>query len=70
MLSPRLQSEKWKPIKSCWKRQIFDDRVVQPSLSQEHVAPVETRDNIENIEAKPAQQNPVHLKAKSTCILS
>ena len=49
----------------------FDGQVVQPSLSQEHVAPVETRDNIENIENKenkenkPAQQNPVHSKPRA-----
>ncbi|MEZ8945890.1 DNA mismatch repair endonuclease MutL [Vibrio sp. 10N.247.311.12] len=46
----------------------FDEQVVQPSLSQEHVAPVETRDNLENKEnkeAKPAQQNPVHLKPRA-----
>ncbi|CDU11091.1 DNA mismatch repair endonuclease MutL [Vibrio coralliirubri] len=43
----------------------FDDQVVQPSSSQAHVAPVETRDNIENIEAKPAQQNPVNLKPRA-----
>lgn len=46
----------------------FDDQVAQPSSPQEHVVPVETKDNIENkgnIEAKPTQQNPVHLKPRA-----
>ncbi|MEZ8862995.1 DNA mismatch repair endonuclease MutL [Vibrio sp. 10N.247.311.51] len=42
----------------------FDDQVVQPSSSQERVAPVKTRDNIDK-EAKPAQQNPVNLKPRA-----
>ncbi|MDN3632475.1 DNA mismatch repair endonuclease MutL [Vibrio lentus] len=54
-----------KAYKELLKTPDFDDQVVQPSLSQEHVAPVETRDNIENKEAKPAQQNPVHLKPRA-----
>ncbi|WP_333914022.1 DNA mismatch repair endonuclease MutL [Vibrio coralliirubri] len=63
-----------KAYKELLKTPDFDEQVVQPSLSQEHVAPVETRDNIENkenkenkenIEAKPAQQNPVNLKPRA-----
>ncbi|MGF1848776.1 DNA mismatch repair endonuclease MutL [Vibrio lentus] len=60
-----------KAYKELLKTPDFDDQVVQPSLSQGHVAPVETKDNIENIEnkrnieAKPAQQNPVHLKPRA-----
>ncbi|MFS1863805.1 DNA mismatch repair endonuclease MutL [Vibrio lentus] len=54
-----------KAYKELLKTPDFDDQVVQPSLSQEHVAPVETRDNIENKEAKPAQQNPIHLKPRA-----
>ncbi|MFA0347407.1 DNA mismatch repair endonuclease MutL [Vibrio sp. 10N.222.55.C6] len=57
-----------KAYKELLKTPDFDEQVVQPSLSQEHVAPVETRDNLENKEnkeAKPAQQNPVHLKPRA-----
>ncbi|TKF98285.1 DNA mismatch repair endonuclease MutL [Vibrio sp. F13] len=57
-----------KAYKELLKTPDFDDQVVQPSSSQEHVAPVETRDNLENKEnkeAKPAQQNPVHLKPRA-----
>ncbi|MEZ9658761.1 MULTISPECIES: DNA mismatch repair endonuclease MutL [unclassified Vibrio] len=57
-----------KAYKELLKTPDFDEQVVQPSSSQEHVAPVETRDNLENKEnkeAKPAQQNPVHLKPRS-----
>ncbi|WP_086773928.1 DNA mismatch repair endonuclease MutL [Vibrio coralliirubri] len=54
-----------KAYKELLKTRDFDDQVVQPSSSQAHVAPVETRDNIENIEAKPAQQNPVNLKPRA-----
>ncbi|NOI93233.1 DNA mismatch repair endonuclease MutL [Vibrio splendidus] len=60
-----------KAYKELLKTPDFDDQVVAPSSPQEHVAPVETRDNIENrenienIEAKPAQQNPVHSKPRA-----
>ncbi|MEZ9722195.1 DNA mismatch repair endonuclease MutL [Vibrio splendidus] len=60
-----------KAYKELLKTPDFDDQVVAPSSPQEHVAPVGTRDNIENrenignIEAKPAQQNPVHLKPRA-----
>ncbi|MEZ9340363.1 DNA mismatch repair endonuclease MutL [Vibrio splendidus] len=60
-----------KAYKELLKTPDFDDQVVAPSPPQEHVAPVGTRDNIENrenignIEAKPAQQNPVHLKPRA-----
>ncbi|WP_061040036.1 DNA mismatch repair endonuclease MutL [Vibrio coralliirubri] len=54
-----------KAYKELLKTPDFDDQVVQPSSSQAHVAPVETRGNIENIKAKPAQQNPVNLKPRS-----
>ncbi|MEZ8609561.1 DNA mismatch repair endonuclease MutL [Vibrio sp. 10N.239.311.G01] len=57
-----------KAYKELLKTPDFDDQVVQPSSSQEYVAPVETRDNLENKEnkeAKPAQQNPVHLKPRA-----
>ncbi|OED87262.1 DNA mismatch repair endonuclease MutL [Vibrio crassostreae] len=57
-----------KAYKELLKTPDFDEQVVQPSLSQEHVAPAETRDNLENKEnkeAKPAQQNPVHLKPRA-----
>ncbi|MFA0405406.1 DNA mismatch repair endonuclease MutL [Vibrio sp. 10N.222.52.C12] len=60
-----------KAYKELLKTPDFDDQVVQPSSSQEHVAPVETRDNLENKEnkenkeAKPAQQNPVHSKPRA-----
>ncbi|MEZ8088088.1 DNA mismatch repair endonuclease MutL [Vibrio sp. 1S139] len=60
-----------KAYKELLKTPDFDEQVVQPSSSQEHVAPVETRDNLENKEnkenkeAKPAQQNPVHLKPRA-----
>lgn len=56
-----------KAYKELLKTPDFDEQVVQTSSPQEHVAPVETRDNIENIEnkeAKPAQQNPVHSKPR------
>ncbi|WP_146491331.1 DNA mismatch repair endonuclease MutL [Vibrio sp. T20] len=53
-----------KAYKELLKTPDFDDQVVAPSSPQEHVAPVETRDNIENKEAKPAQQNPVHSKPR------
>ncbi|MEZ8169511.1 DNA mismatch repair endonuclease MutL [Vibrio tasmaniensis 1F-187] len=60
-----------KAYKELLKTPDFDDQVVEPSSPHEHVAPVETRDNLENIdsienkEAKPAQQNPVHLKPRA-----
>ncbi|PMG52953.1 DNA mismatch repair protein MutL [Vibrio splendidus] len=63
-----------KAYKELLKTPDFDGQVVAPSSPQEHVAPVETRDNIENIEnienkgnieAKPAQQNPVHSKPRA-----
>ncbi|MEZ8290279.1 DNA mismatch repair endonuclease MutL [Vibrio sp. 10N.237.312.B06] len=60
-----------KAYKELLKTPSFDDQVVEPSSPQDHVAPVETRDNLENIdsienkEAKPAQQNPVHLKPRA-----
>ncbi|PTO58425.1 DNA mismatch repair endonuclease MutL [Vibrio splendidus] len=57
-----------KAYKELLKTPDFDGQVVVPSSPQEHVAPVKTRDNIENIEnkeAKPAQQNPVHLKPRA-----
>ncbi|MCZ4311468.1 DNA mismatch repair endonuclease MutL [Vibrio atlanticus] len=60
-----------KAYKELLKTPNFDDQVVEPSSPLEHVAPVETRDNLENIdsienkEAKPAQQNPVHLKPRA-----
>ncbi|WP_086972002.1 DNA mismatch repair endonuclease MutL [Vibrio coralliirubri] len=50
-----------KAYKELLKTPDFDDQVVQPSSSQAHVAPV---DNVENIEAKPAQQNSVNLKPR------
>ncbi|MCK8083720.1 DNA mismatch repair endonuclease MutL [Vibrio sp. 1CM24A] len=50
-----------KAYKELLKTPDFDVQVVQPSSSQAHVAPV---DNVENIEAKPAQQNPVNLKPR------
>ncbi|KAA8666261.1 DNA mismatch repair endonuclease MutL [Vibrio gigantis] len=56
-----------KAYKELLKTPDFDEQVVQTSSPQEYVAPVETRDNIENIEnkeAKPAQQNPVHSKPR------
>ncbi|PTO56853.1 DNA mismatch repair endonuclease MutL [Vibrio splendidus] len=57
-----------KAYKELLKTPDFDGQVVVPSSPQEHVAPVETKDNIENIEnkeAKPGQQNPVHLKPRA-----
>lgn len=60
-----------KAYKELLKTPDFDDQVVAPSSPQEHVAPVGTRDNIENREnienkeAKPAQQNPVHSKPRA-----
>ncbi|MEZ8255423.1 DNA mismatch repair endonuclease MutL [Vibrio splendidus] len=57
-----------KAYKELLKTPDFDGQVVAPSSPQEHLAPVETRDNIENkgnIEAKPAQQNPVHSKPRA-----
>ncbi|MCC5519787.1 DNA mismatch repair endonuclease MutL [Vibrio splendidus] len=57
-----------KAYKELLKTPDFDGQVVAPSSPQEHVAPVETKDNIENkgnIEAKPAQQNPVHSKPRA-----
>ncbi|WP_052880175.1 DNA mismatch repair endonuclease MutL [Vibrio coralliirubri] len=53
-----------KAYKELLKTPDFDDQVLQPSSSQAHVAPVETRDNIDK-EAKPAQQNPVNLKPRA-----
>ncbi|MFA0727762.1 DNA mismatch repair protein MutL, partial [Vibrio sp. 10N.222.48.A4] len=53
-----------KAYKELLKTPDFDDQVVEPYSPHEHVAPVETRDSIENKEAKPAQQNPVHLKPR------
>ncbi|MEZ8831193.1 DNA mismatch repair endonuclease MutL [Vibrio cyclitrophicus] len=57
-----------KAYKELLKTPDFDAQVVAPSPPQEHVAPVETRDNIENIEnkeAKPVQQNPVNSKPRA-----
>ncbi|MBY7733112.1 DNA mismatch repair endonuclease MutL [Vibrio splendidus] len=54
-----------KAYKELLKTPDFDDQVVAPSSSQEYVAPVQTRDNIDNIETKPAQQNPVHSKPRA-----
>ncbi|MDH5932388.1 DNA mismatch repair endonuclease MutL [Vibrio splendidus] len=57
-----------KAYKELLKTPDFDGQVVAPSSPQEHVAPVETKDNIENKgnkEAKPAQQNPVHSKPRA-----
>ncbi|MEZ9743011.1 DNA mismatch repair endonuclease MutL [Vibrio splendidus] len=57
-----------KAYKELLKTPDFDGQVVVPSSPQEHVAPVETRDNIKNkgnIEAKPAQQNLVHSKPRA-----
>ncbi|MEZ8068617.1 DNA mismatch repair endonuclease MutL [Vibrio sp. FF145] len=59
-----------KAYKELLKTPDFDDQVGEPYSPHEHVAPVETRDNLENIdsienkEAKSAQQNPVHLKPR------
>ncbi|MEZ9129751.1 DNA mismatch repair endonuclease MutL [Vibrio splendidus] len=56
-----------KAYKELLKTPDFDGQVVAPSSPQEHVAPVKIRDNLENIEnkeAKPAQQNPVHSKPR------
>ncbi|MEZ8041905.1 DNA mismatch repair endonuclease MutL [Vibrio sp. 1F263] len=53
-----------KAYKELLKTPGFDDQVVEPFSPQDHVVPVETRDNIENKEAKPAQQNPVHSKPR------
>ncbi|MGR5001775.1 DNA mismatch repair endonuclease MutL [Vibrio celticus] len=53
-----------KAYKELLKTPDFDDQVVQPSSPQEHVVPVETRDNIDK-EAKPSQQNPVNLKPRA-----
>ncbi|WP_286295441.1 DNA mismatch repair endonuclease MutL [Vibrio apostichopi] len=54
-----------KAYKELLKTPDFDDQVVAPSSPQEHVAPVETRDDIENKETQPAQQNSVHLKPRA-----
>ncbi|WP_060983270.1 DNA mismatch repair endonuclease MutL [Vibrio splendidus] len=57
-----------KAYKELLKTPDFDGQVVVPSSPQEHMAPVETRDNLENKEnreAKPAQQNPVHSKPRA-----
>ncbi len=57
-----------KAYKELLKTPDFDAQVVAPSSPQEYVAPVETRDNIENIEnieAKPVQQNPVNSKPRA-----
>ncbi|MEZ9884751.1 DNA mismatch repair endonuclease MutL [Vibrio splendidus] len=54
-----------KAYKELLKTPDFDGQVVVPSSLQEHVAPVETRDNIENKEAKSAQQNLVHSKPRA-----
>ncbi|MEZ9071350.1 DNA mismatch repair endonuclease MutL [Vibrio splendidus] len=54
-----------KAYKELLKTPDFDDQVVAPSSPQEHLAPVGTRDNRENREAKPAQQNPVHSKPRA-----
>ncbi|MEZ9203192.1 DNA mismatch repair endonuclease MutL [Vibrio splendidus] len=54
-----------KAYKELLKTPDFDGQVVVPSSPQEHVAPVETKDNIENKEAKPGQQNPVHSKPRA-----
>ncbi|MFS1935671.1 DNA mismatch repair endonuclease MutL [Vibrio splendidus] len=60
-----------KAYKELLKTPDYGDQVVAPSSPQEHVAPVGTRDNIENrenignIEAKSAQQNPVHSKPRA-----
>ncbi|MEZ9763543.1 DNA mismatch repair endonuclease MutL [Vibrio splendidus] len=54
-----------KAYKELLKTPDFDDQVVAPSSPQEHVAPVGTRENRENREAKSAQQNPVHSKPRA-----
>ncbi|MEZ8137929.1 DNA mismatch repair endonuclease MutL [Vibrio splendidus] len=54
-----------KAYKELLKTPDFDGQVVVPSSPQEHVAPVKTRDNIENKEAKSAQQNPAHSKPRA-----
>ncbi|MEZ9782097.1 DNA mismatch repair endonuclease MutL [Vibrio cyclitrophicus] len=54
-----------KAYKELLKTPDFDDQVVAPLSPQEHVASVETRENIENIEAKPVQQNPVNSKPRA-----
>ncbi|MEZ8618810.1 DNA mismatch repair endonuclease MutL [Vibrio splendidus] len=54
-----------KAYKELLKTPDFDGQVVVPSSPQEHVAPVETKENIENKEAKPAQQNLVHSKPRA-----
>ncbi|MEZ8495184.1 DNA mismatch repair endonuclease MutL [Vibrio splendidus] len=54
-----------KAYKELLKTPDFDGQVVVPSSPQEHVAPVETKENIENKEAKPGQQNPVHSKPRA-----
>ncbi|MEZ8344565.1 DNA mismatch repair endonuclease MutL [Vibrio cyclitrophicus] len=54
-----------KAYKELLKTPDFDDQVVAPSSPQRHVAPAETRENIENIEAKPVQQNPVNSKPRA-----
>ncbi|MEZ8020843.1 DNA mismatch repair endonuclease MutL [Vibrio splendidus] len=54
-----------KAYKELLKTPDYGDQVVAPSSPQEHVAPVGTRDNRENREAKSAQQNPVHLKPRA-----
>ncbi|MEZ9517005.1 DNA mismatch repair endonuclease MutL [Vibrio splendidus] len=63
-----------KAYKELLKTPDYGDQVVAPSSPQEHVAPVGTRDNIENREnienienkeAKPAQQNLVHSKPRA-----
>ncbi|WP_192889828.1 DNA mismatch repair endonuclease MutL [Vibrio bathopelagicus] len=54
-----------KAYKELLKTPDFDVQVVAPLSSQEHVAPVQTRDNIDNIETKPAQQSPVYSKPRA-----
>ncbi|UPR47571.1 DNA mismatch repair endonuclease MutL [Vibrio cyclitrophicus] len=63
--APAPSKREVKAYKELLKTPDFDDQVVAPSSPQDHVAPVETRDNIENIEAKSVQQNPVNSKPRA-----
>ncbi|MEZ8633455.1 DNA mismatch repair endonuclease MutL [Vibrio lentus] len=54
-----------KAYKELLKTPDFDDQAVPLPSPQDNVAPVQTRDNTANIETKPAQQNPIHLKTRA-----
>ncbi|MEZ9698081.1 DNA mismatch repair endonuclease MutL [Vibrio sp. 10N.261.46.E12] len=54
-----------KAYKELLKTPDFDDQVVAPLSTQEHAAPVETRDNIENRETKPTQPNSLNSKPRA-----